>query len=164
MATDMLVKLYELPEEAERFAAAYAGTTITIRRALPPEKHVVTAWVGSAFNPHWVSECEVAFSRQPLACWIATTTDSATGETKPVGFACYDTTAKGFFGPTGVDTSMRGQGIGKALLYASLVAMRNEGYGYAIIGGAGPTEFYERTVGAIPIPESVPGIYKGMLR
>ncbi|NIK76777.1 GNAT superfamily N-acetyltransferase [Paenibacillus castaneae] len=164
MATDMLVKLYDLPEEAERFAAAYSGTNITIRRALPPEKHIVTAWVGEVFSPHWVSECEVAFTRQPVSCWIATVTDEVTGNVKPVGFACYDTTAKGFFGPTGVDPDLRGQGIGKALLYASLVAMRNEGYGYAVIGSAGPTDFYARTVGAIPIADSTPGVYKGMLR
>ena len=33
------------------------------------------------------------------------------------------------------------------------------GYAYGIIGGAGPTEFYERAVSATLIPESVPGIY-----
>jgi hypothetical protein len=37
--------------------------------------------------------------------------------------------------------------------------LRELGYAYGIIGGAGPTEFYERTVGATIIPESVPGIY-----
>lgn len=164
MSNDMLVKLYELPEEAEQFAAPYAGTNITIRRALPPEKHVVKSWVESTFSPHWVSECDVAFSRQPVTCWIATIIDEATGKPKPVGFGCYDTTAKGFFGPTGVDPALRGKGLGKALLYACLVAMRNEGYGYAIIGSAGPTEFYSRIVGAVSIPDSSPGVYSGMLR
>jgi len=33
------------------------------------------------------------------------------------------------------------------------------GYAYGIIGGAGPTEFYERAVGATVILDSVPGIY-----
>jgi hypothetical protein len=33
------------------------------------------------------------------------------------------------------------------------------GYAYGIIGGAGPTQFYERAVGATLIVESVPGIY-----
>ena len=33
------------------------------------------------------------------------------------------------------------------------------GYAYGIIGGVGPVEFYERTVGASLIPESAPGIY-----
>ena len=38
-----------------------------------------------------------------------------------------------------------------------------QGYGYAIIGGVGPAEFYAKTVGAIPIEGSEPGIYRGLL-
>ena len=37
--------------------------------------------------------------------------------------------------------------------------MAGIGYAYAVIGGAGPTGFYEKAVGAIPIPHSTPGIY-----
>lgn len=85
-------------------------------------------------------------------------------EDKLVGFACYDATCKGFFGPTGVDDVCRGKGVGTALLLACLHDMRAQGYGYAVIGGAGPVAFYEKTVGAIEIPDSKPGIYKGMLR
>lgn len=58
---------------------------------------------------------------------------------------------------------MRGKGIGEALLIESLAAMRATGYAYAIIGGAGPTQFYARAVGAVEIPGSTPGIYAGML-
>jgi hypothetical protein len=42
--------------------------------------------------------------------------------------------------------------------------MKLKGYGYAIVGHAGPTEFYRKTVGAIDIADSTPGVYKGMLR
>ncbi|MNL63125.1 hypothetical protein D3C87_1872180 [compost metagenome] len=87
----------------------------------------------------------------------------AVHDEKIVGFSCHDVTALGFFGPTGVDESMRGQGIGEALLLASLTAMREAGYGYAIIGGVGPAKFYERVAGAVEIPDSTPGIYAGML-
>jgi predicted N-acetyltransferase YhbS len=80
-----------------------------------------------------------------------------------VGFACHDTTYKNFFGPTGVDESQRGRGLGKALLLACLHAMAAQGYGYAIIGGVGPAEFYAKTVGAVEIEGSTPGIYKGVL-
>jgi hypothetical protein len=38
------------------------------------------------------------------------------------------------------------------------------GYAYAIIGDVGPSEFYERTVGATQIPNSEPGIYAGLLK
>ena len=48
----------------------------------------------------------------------------------------------------------QGRGIGKALLLRSLHAMRDEGYQYAIIGGIGPAEFYEKCVGAVLIESS----------
>ena len=59
---------------------------------------------------------------------------------------------------------MQGRGIGKALLLASLLAMRESGYVYGIIGGAGPIEFYQKTVGATIIVDSEPGIYTDLLK
>ena len=153
----MLVKLYGLPPlEADITALAERG--ITIRRGIPPEKHFVAPWVGKVFSGFWQSECELAFSRTPTTCWIAV------HNKRTVGFACYDTTAKGFFGPTGVSEEMQGRGIGRALLLACLHAMRWDGYGYAIIGGVGPVEFYEKTVGAVVIGDSSPGVWDGLLR
>ncbi len=67
------------------------------------------------------------------------------------------------FGPTGVAESARGHGVGAALLLLALQAMREQGYAYAVIGAAGPIEFYQRTVGGIVIPGSWPGLYEGML-
>lgn len=154
---DMLVRLYSLPEiiSAEQFEAL---TGVTIRRAIAPEKHVVTEWIGKNFSPHWVSECEAAFARSPISCIIATENGQM------IGFACYDVMTKGFFGPTGVGESERGRGVGKMLLLHTMQLMRTEGHGYAIIGGAGPTEFYAKTVGATVIEGSEPGVYRGMLR
>ena len=67
-----------------------------------------------------------------------------------VGFAVWDSNGKGIFGPTGVAESERGKGIGKAILLASMYAMKQDGYRYAIIGGAGkkPQGFYEKVLGA----------------
>ncbi|MDQ3474282.1 MAG: hypothetical protein M3447_11150 [Acidobacteriota bacterium] len=59
---------------------------------------------------------------------------------------------------------MQGRGIGKALLLTSLLALREVGYVYGIIGGAGPIEFYEKSVGATIIADSEPGIYTDLLR
>jgi len=42
--------------------------------------------------------------------------------------------------------------------------MAADGYEYAVIGWAGPTEFYKKTVGAILIEESEPGIIRGRLK
>ncbi len=155
--SDMLVKLYDLKEN-ESVEQYERRTGVTIRRAIAPEKHVVTAWIAKHFRTPWVSEAEVAFARSPITCLIAIDNN------KLVGFACYDATTKGFFGPTGVDEEQRGKGIGKMLFLYTMQLMRSDGYGYAIIGGAGPTEFYAKTVGATIIENSEPGIYRGMLK
>jgi GNAT superfamily N-acetyltransferase len=153
---DMLVKLYELPDaRAASERVAVAG--VTVRRALPPEKHKVLGWIQSNFSEAWASEADVAFARQPVSCFVAIK------DKQLVGFACHDATCPNFFGPTGVDPNARGQGIGAALLFACLEAMRQQGFGYAIIGGVGPADFYTKTVGAIPIADSQPGIYRGLL-
>ncbi len=155
--SDMLVKLYDLPE-LESVEAFEKRTGVTIRRAIGPEKHVVAKWVGERFRPSWVSECEVAFARNPVTCIVAVQGDQL------LGFACYDATTKGFFGPTGVDEAERGRGIGKMLFMYTLKLMRLDGYGYAIIGGAGPQDFYAKASGAVVIEGSEPGVYRGMLR
>ena len=153
---DLLVRLYDLPEVASEARVAAAG--VTIRRALPPERSFVADWVERHFHRMWASEVGVAMSQHPMTTWIAVK-DGAL-----VGFACHDATAKGFFGPTGVLETARGQGIGEALLMVTLRGMREAGYAYAVIGDPGPVAFYQKRLDALPIPKSTPGLYKGMLR
>jgi GNAT superfamily N-acetyltransferase len=153
----MLVRLYDLPEMTERLRAL-RESGIEVRRALAPEKHVVVSWVRETFGDAWASECEVSFSRLPISCFRAQRDQDL------LGFACYDATAKAFFGPTGVLESERKRGIGTALLLTALHAMAAEGYAYAIIGGVGPADFYARAAGAVPIAGSTPGIYADLLR
>jgi GNAT superfamily N-acetyltransferase len=155
--TDMLVKLYEIPDDWS-FLAQQAALGITIRKPLGPENHLVVAWVREKFEEAWASEVDAALSNRPVSCFIAL----HLGEL--AGFSCYDATALGFFGPGGVGESFRGRGTGKALLRACLLDMKLKGYGYAIIGDAGPQEFYTKAAGAVAIPASTPGIYKGLLR
>lgn len=154
---DMLVKLYELPE-GESPAEYTERTGVTIRRALAPELLTIAEWVEKHFSKSWRSECMVAISQAPVSCYIAVK------DGQLLGFACFDATCKGFFGPTGVDEQVRGLGIGKQLFLETLRGMREAGYGYGVIGGAGPVDFYAKVVGATVIEGSVPGIYKGMLR
>lgn len=154
---DMLVKLYELPL-LEPALGRLREQGVEVRRALPPEKHIVAAWVGRNFSPLWVSECEAAFARRPVSCFIAVE------QAQVVGFGCYDATYKDFFGPTGVAEDHRGRDIGAGLLLSCLHSMWAQGYGYAIIGGVGPADFYAKVAGASVIEGSSPGIYRGMLR
>lgn len=153
----MLVKLYALPP-LEPALKAQENQGIVIRRAISPEKHFVLQWVKEHFSDFWVNECDVAFSRLPITCFLAIQGESL------IGFSCYDTTKLGFFGPTGVGEATRGLGTGTALLLVSLHDMWARGYGYAIIGHISSTEYYEKTCGATVIPDSVPGVYSGMLR
>jgi predicted N-acetyltransferase YhbS len=154
---DYLVNLSLLgPDPALDARVAKAG--VTIRRALAPEYELVTDWVRRKFSAGWAGETAVSMMRQPPTCFLATKAE------RLVGFACHESIARGFFGPTGVDEAVRGQGIGHALLLASLLDLKTMGYAYAIIGDVGPSEFYERTVGATQIPNSEPGIYAGLLK
>lgn len=154
---DMLVRLYDLPDSTH-ILKRLTGEGITIRRALAYEKETVVSWVKERFGGRWGSECDVAFSNHPISCYLAT----SSGEI--LGFGCYDSTCKNFFGPTGVAEDVRGRGIGKGILLACLEAMHAAGYAYAIVGGVGPKEFYANAVGAIEIPGSTPGIYRDFLR
>ena len=152
----MIVNLYELPDSRELYEKIDAQGII-LRRARAYERHIVADWVGEHFSPKWVSEVKVAMSRQPVTCFIATK------DKKILGFACIETTAKGFYGPTGVGEAARGTGIGKALLFKSMEALKESGYVYGVIGGVGPREFYEKVCNAKEIPNSDPGVYTDIL-
>jgi predicted N-acetyltransferase YhbS len=88
----------------------------------------------------------------------------AVKEGELLGFACYDTSAKGFFGPTGVGEKARKKGIGTSLLLKSMEALKEDGYAYAVIGDAGPVDYYQKTCSAQVIKGSGKSIYRGMLK
>lgn len=155
---DMLVKLYNLPSGKPLYEKL-EKEGIRILRPMTPNKTKVADWVREHFSDSWADEISAAFTRHPVGAFIAYNTN----EKKILGFAGYDCTYKAFFGPTGVDDTQRGKGIGGALLLRCLEAMRDEGYAYAIIGSAGPTEFYKKICGATVIEDSVPGIYADLI-
>ena len=144
---DLLVNLLKLPPR-EDISMHYK-----VRRAQPWELTPLRTFVTENFSLSWADEMSVGFARQPISVFVATI------DRELAGFAAYECTRRGYFGPTGVVSAARGKGIGKALLLASLEALREMGYVYAIIGAAGPVRFYQKTVGAIIIPDSEPGIY-----
>ena len=155
--SDMLVKLYNLPE-IESLIKKHKDQGIIIRTAMPSEKLDVVEWVNKTFGRGWASECDTAFSRIPVSCFIATENSSI------IGFACHDSTCKNFFGPTGIAKKKQGLKIGKALLLSCLYAMAANGYAYAIIGDAASADYYKKSVNAIPIKDSTPGIYQDQLK
>lgn len=134
---DMIANLNCLPDMP-------ALGSIKIKRAFVADKEIILRFVEEHFQKNWVYECEKALLSSDVSkCFIATEYG------KVLGFACYDSTAKGFFGPIGVDETRRGEKIGQALLIRTLAAMHEYGYAYGIIGWVGDAEvFYRKTVGA----------------
>lgn len=157
---DLLVKLYDCETDDGPFGHDQQAGGILVRKPIGPEKQLLIDWARTQFGDGWASELDVALCNRPVSCFIAIK------EEAPIGFACYDATALGFFGPIGIVEGYRSLGLGRTLLLACLHDMRLKGYGYAIVGWAEPGEFYKKTVGAIEIPSAKerPGIYKTMLR
>jgi len=153
---DMLVRLYAMPAACEA-VQRLKQDGITIRRPQPYECSVVRRFIEKNFSETWADETMTAFSHQPVTAYIA-----VDGQ-RIVGFAAYECTRKDYFGPTGVLPEYRKRGIGLALLQMSLQGLADLGYAYAVIGGAGPVDFYAKAVGAEVIENSVPGIYTAPL-
>jgi predicted N-acetyltransferase YhbS len=118
----------------------------------------VRSFIDSNFSLTWADEISVGFANKPVSVFLATLNREI------VGFAGYECTARGFFGPMGVAKEFERQGIGRALLLTCLWGLREMGYVYGIIGAAGPVGFYEEAAGAVIIPESSPGFYSDLLK
>jgi len=149
---DLLCSLVYLPD-IEPFLRSLRKQAIFLRRPNPWEKEKVRGFVKGNWSSNWAQEVDVAFSRQPVSCFIATKEDDI------VGFSAYECTRRGFFGPMGVLLEHRKKGIGTALLLAGLMGLQDLGYVYGIIGAAGPVDFYNRACGAVPITLNGRGIY-----
>ena len=137
---DMLVRLYDLPDSSELYKKIH-GQEVILRRARAFEKHTLAKFARDHFSEKWASEIEVALTRQPVSCWIATK------DKEVLGFSCYETTHRGFFGPTGVIEAARGTGLGKALLFKALESLREIGYAYGVIGGVAARVLREKLWG-----------------
>ena len=150
---DMIVNLTDIEENP-------MPDGILIKRAFPADRQKILAFIRDLFGDGWANETETALLQTPPKCWIAVR------EKQIVGFACWNASAKDFFGPTGVAPGFRGQGIGEALLRRCLVSMREAGYVYAIIGWVSDAAaFYEKTVGARYIEGGDPdhSVYRNLI-
>ena len=148
----MLVRLYDLPDASLYYRRAEEAG-VAVRRADPWDHARYRRFVEGAFGELWAVEADLAYRQSPITAFVAER------EGRIVGFAAYECTRRGYFGPTGVQPDERGRGIGGALLFRSLESMREMGYAYAIIGGVGPREYYEKVCGAFVIPGSEVGVY-----
>ena len=150
---DMIVNLTHLPEYS-------LPEGVKVKRAFPGEKERILQYIRDNFGKCWPCEAEHALMAPVSQCFIATRAG------KIIGFSCYDSSARGFFGPIGVSSDERGNGVGKALLLRTLNAMYEYGYIYAVIGWVGEAAgFYQKTVAAEWIPGGEPenSVYRNMI-
>ncbi|WP_422860353.1 GNAT family N-acetyltransferase [Flagellimonas sp. S174] len=155
---DMLVRLVDLPDIGSEEKQLFQEENMVFRKPIAAEKSLVLEWVEKNFSINWKDEVDVAFSNVPVTCFIAQRNQDI------LGFACFECSAKNFFGPTGVVPTERGKNIGKILLIKALQALKELGYAYAIIGGVGPNEYYEKVVNAKVIEGSEKSIYENLLK
>ncbi|MDR0496304.1 MAG: GNAT family N-acetyltransferase [Treponema sp.] len=157
----MLVKLYDMEDE-DLFVPRKNDKGLVIKPAYRGEKKLILDFVKKNFEADvWPDECDKAINSDPVACFIAVK------KKKLVGFSCYDSAARGFFGPMGVKKEYRGIGIGALLLKRALFAMKENGYAYAIIGwvATDAIKFYEKSVNASIIDDSPceKSVYRNMI-
>jgi len=140
---DMTVNLrhYEMPK-------IMVVEGVTIKRAEVKDQEELEIFIGEGFGDPWVKTIRNAFEQERPPLYIAI------DEGELIGFACYDSVRhqKGVYGPMGTSPTVRRRGVGYALLHTCLGEMKQKGYEYAILGEAGPIEYYERSCGARLIP------------
>lgn len=154
---DYLTNLYNIDYQSKLQQLQQVG--IRILRPLSPNKGKVLDFVKTNFSQQWADEVSTAFCTSPAHCFVAVKGN------KIVGFAGYNCTAKGYFGPLGVVRSVRSKGIGSELLYQCLMSMKSQGYGYAIIGSVNDkaVTLYQRVCNAQPIAGSDKSLYDDLI-
>ncbi|RDI45513.1 GNAT family N-acetyltransferase [Falsibacillus pallidus] len=140
-ARDLIVHLPSIMEKS--FEDSF------IRVARVEEKERVCAFVREHFSADWAETVWNGMETEVPTVFLA---ENEKGDY--IGFAAFDAykKKKGYFGPMGVLPESRQGGMGKNLLLSCLKEMSNRNYEYAVIGGAGPIEFYEKTCCAAVIP------------
>lgn len=140
----------DLAVDLNSFKSIYNTLFCHVRRVSPSDFDKLSRFVVDEFGERWLQSVDYGFRtyNEKLPIYIAQQ------EEVIVGFACYDVVRgkKGLFGPMGIAKQNRVKGVGKELLHHCLYNMKQDGYEYAIIGQAGPIEFYERNCNARLIP------------
>ncbi|HBE02808.1 MAG TPA: hypothetical protein DC049_10100 [Spirochaetia bacterium] len=94
--------------------AALAAEGIIIRKALSSDREKLLDWIIDEFGLGWKEATEISFLTEQPTVWICEKNG------KISGFANYNSTFPGFFGPTGIGGTERGRGLGRILLLKCL--------------------------------------------
>jgi len=116
--------------------------SLEIRVATPSEKGELGKWIEKKFTVFWRDETERAFSKEIPSVIIAKNRNNTI-----LGFATVDGVAPGRFGPTGVDETMRGRGLGTVLLFDAFQFLKREGREEAVVHWTDLFFFYTQVPG-----------------
>ncbi len=89
----MLVKLYDLPPDKPDLTSQLPEK-VSVTRATQAHRQPLVAWVAAHFSDGWAVEADAAFNTSPPTAYVAFR------NARIIGFACYEVSAKNYFGPT----------------------------------------------------------------
>jgi len=120
-----------------------------IRKVGEEDRETLQKFIEKEFRARWMKHINHAFDHK-LEPSIYVYEEN----NEIVGFACFDVVRgkKGLFGPMGTAKHLRSKGVGVKLLGKCMFEMKKVGYETAIIGEAGPIEFYQKVLGARVMP------------
>ena len=114
-------------------------------RATHARREEILTFIEREFGRIWRFEVTPAFERASPPLFLTEANGTITG------FAAHDVNNRGlgFFGPTGVAKPMRGRGLGRTLLLASLADLRSMGFTRVVIPWTDAIEFYAKSCRAV---------------
>jgi mycothiol synthase len=140
---NMRVDLDSVDLDTGEAESALAGQGIVFRRLRHEDEPVLRPWIHGHWGSSWATEACNSLKNDPVTSHVALK------DGRLVGFATYDVMAlTSGFGPTGVEESMRGLGLGKILLFRCLEDMKERGDRHCEVTWVGPISYYAHTVGA----------------
>ena len=140
---NMWVDFDSVDFDTSEAASALAGRGISFRRLRHEDETALRPWVHEHWGYGWATEACNSLKNDPVTSHVAV------NDGRIVGFATYDVMAlTSGFGPTGVEESMRGLGLGKILLFRCLEDMKKRGDRHCEVTWVGPISYYSHTVGA----------------
>lgn len=111
---------------------------IDVRRLERGDEAAFAAYLAASWGAGWQYQGLQALrcGREPIPGHLALAGDAV------IGFAVYDVTRPGWFGPIGTAAERRGRSVGTALLHACLFDWQRQGRQRGEIAGIGPLYVY----------------------
>ena len=128
-----------------------AGGTPAVRRPTHSDRDRFLAFIEREFGKMWRFEASKAFHVETPTAFYSEEDGEITG------FVVHEANNRGLgvFGPVGIIKRVRGTGIGRELVLASLADLHRLGYERAIIPWTAAIDYYRRTCGAEPAHQFV---------